>query len=428
MPDSQTAIEVHNLSKRYRLGMFGARTFWHEMKQLLRGRPGNRQNEFWALQDVNFTVNRGELVGIIGSNGAGKSTLLKILSRITGPTTGDVLLHGRTSSLLEVGTGFHPDLSGRDNVFLNGTILGMKKREIQARFEEIVDFANLHEFIDTPVKRYSSGMYVRLAFAVAAHLEPEILIVDEVLAVGDYQFQKKCMDKMRSVAESGRTVLFVSHNTSVVENLCRRLIWLKAGQVIEDGPAQQVMSRYLTDFSSQEDDVQAVSSDGQVMIRSFRLINSQGQTVSSIVEGESLTAEFQVTAKQLLQQPFFSVFIGHDDYAYFGASQILDGFSSGDLKGTITVRCHFPEMRLLPKRSYFVGLTIRAGMPPKPVLRGVREDFHVTEDPQTCRQGQHRDAYYSGCPPVTLPYQWEIDGQLSKVYDNVQAPLKNPAT
>src|SRR5208283_4357782 len=201
-------------------------------------------------RDLSFEVAHGEVVGIIGRNGAGKSTLLKTLSRITEPTTGQVELHGRVASLLEVGTGFHPELTGRENIFLNGAILGMKRAEIIGKFDEIVAFAEVERFLDTPVKHYSSGMYMRLAFAVAAHLEPEILIVDEVLAVGDIAFQKKCLGKMGSFAEGGRTVLFVSHNVEAVQKLCRRCVWLKGGRVHKDGKADEIVEAYFNNVTS----------------------------------------------------------------------------------------------------------------------------------------------------------------------------------
>jgi lipopolysaccharide transport system ATP-binding protein len=248
-----SAIVVDNISKRYLIGhqvrhdtlrdslAHGARAFLSSLK---RG-PRLSQEEFWALRDVSFKVEAGEVVGIIGRNGAGKSTLLKILSRITEPTHGRITLRGRVASLLEVGTGFHPELSGRENIFLNGAILGMSRAEIRKKFDEIVAFAEVERFLDTPVKRYSSGMYVRLAFAVAAHLEPEILIVDEVLAVGDAGFQKKCLGKMSEVAGSGRTVLFVSHNISVVRNLCRSAVLLKEGRVLRQGDVHEVTADYL---------------------------------------------------------------------------------------------------------------------------------------------------------------------------------------
>lgn len=247
----EDVITVDKLSKRYRLGEIGATTLKESVGRMW-GRmfQGDAESErhdgeyIWALKDVSFEVKHGEVVGIIGRNGAGKSTLLKILSRITEPTSGRAIIRGRVGSLLEVGMGFHPDLTGRENIYLSGAILGMKKREIDAKFDEIVAFAELEKFIDTPVKRYSSGMYVRLGFAVAAHLEPEILLVDEVLAVGDVVFQKKCLGKMGNVAQEGRTVLFVSHNMNSIRRLCERCIWLDAGMMQMIGSVVKVVSAY----------------------------------------------------------------------------------------------------------------------------------------------------------------------------------------
>jgi lipopolysaccharide transport system ATP-binding protein len=253
-------ISVENLSKSYHLGQIGTGTFSNDLKlwwAKARGKPnpllrigvadhGNRDGkDLWALCDVSFTVEQGEVLGIIGRNGAGKSTLLKILSRVTAPTCGRVRVKGRIASLLEVGTGFHPELTGRENIYLNGAILGMNKAEVTRKFDEIVDFSGVEKFIDTPVKRYSSGMYVRLAFAVAAHLEPEILVVDEVLAVGDAEFQKKCLGKMGEVAKGGRTVLFVSHNMTAVQNLCTTSIILESGSLALTGLTHVVIENYL---------------------------------------------------------------------------------------------------------------------------------------------------------------------------------------
>ncbi|MEI6827066.1 MAG: ABC transporter ATP-binding protein [Desulfuromonadales bacterium] len=257
-----TVITVENLGKRYTLHhqqreqytalrdviTNGVRTFSKKIFSpfTTHTSPVPAEEDFWALKDVSFEVNQGDRIGIIGRNGAGKSTLLKILSRITEPTTGSVRIKGRVASLLEVGTGFHPELTGRENIFLNGAILGMGRVEIKKKFDEIVEFAEIEKFLDTPVKRYSSGMYVRLAFAVAAHLEPEILIVDEVLAVGDAQFQKKCLGKMEDVsAREGRTVLFVSHNMTALKSLCSRAMWLNAGQMIDDGETCKIVTNYL---------------------------------------------------------------------------------------------------------------------------------------------------------------------------------------
>lgn len=249
----QPIIKVEDLSKRYFLG--GPAEPYSTVREALvelSRKPLNflRGNgstpSIWALKDLNFEIAQGEIVGIIGRNGAGKSTLLKILSRITEPTTGRVDLYGRIASLLEVGTGFHPELSGRENIFLNGSILGMSHKEIESKFDEIVAFAEIEKFLDTPVKRYSSGMYVRLAFAVAAHLEPEILVVDEVLAVGDYNFQQKCLNKMQDVSTQGRTVLFVSHNLGAISRLCNRCLLLDHGKLVDSGPTNTVVQSYMT--------------------------------------------------------------------------------------------------------------------------------------------------------------------------------------
>ena len=262
---SDLAIKVQQLSKQYRLGQVGTGTLKHDLNRLwhsVRGKEDpymkigqsndrtvkGESDYAWALRDISFEVKQGEALGIIGRNGAGKSTLLKILSKITSPTTGEINIKGRIASLLEVGTGFHPELTGRENVFMNGSILGMRKWEIQKKFDEIVDFAGVAAYIDTPVKRYSSGMIVRLGFAVAAHLEPEILVVDEVLAVGDAEFQKKCIGKMKDVSTNqGRTILFVSHNMSAVQNLCDTAMFLKNGEFVSKGPAKQIVREYLSE-------------------------------------------------------------------------------------------------------------------------------------------------------------------------------------
>jgi len=263
---SNTAISVERVSKHYRLGKgpqgrgdfrdavtAGIRRVKRRFSRNRGAEAGGAARDLWALQDVSFEIRKGEVVGLIGHNGAGKSTLLKILSRITDPTSGQAWFEGRLGSLLEVGTGFHPELSGRENVYLSGAILGMTRREIARRFDEIVEFSDVGRFIDTPVKRYSSGMYVRLGFAVAAHLEPEVLIVDEVLAVGDASFQRKCMAKMQSAANEGRTILFVSHNMGSIQRLCHRAIVLRAGRIITDGEPLEAVKQYLASTAEQSD-------------------------------------------------------------------------------------------------------------------------------------------------------------------------------
>jgi len=290
---ANVAIHVEGLSKSYQLGQRrGYDTLRDSLAAatgaLFHGRRGESQRKtIWALDDVSFEVEAGEVLGVIGRNGAGKTTLLKILSRITEPTRGLADIHGRLGSLLEVGTGFHPELTGRENISLNGAILGMRRTEIARKFDDIVEFAGVSEFIDTPVKRYSSGMYVRLAFSVAAHLEPEILLVDEVLAVGDAEFQKRCLGKMQEIGKSGRTVLFVSHSMPTVTRLCDRVIMLEKGAVAADGPAIEVVSRYLTsDQGAQSirrwDELATAPGDDLVRLTSVRIVDEDRETVDAI--------------------------------------------------------------------------------------------------------------------------------------------------
>ncbi len=251
-----SVIKIENVSKKYIIKHNVVKqntirdTIADFAKSIVKGNPKNEQEEFWALKNINLEIEKGDRLGLIGSNGAGKSTLLKVLSRITSPTTGEIRIKGRLASLLEVGTGFHPELTGRENIFLNGAILGMRKNEIRDQFDNIVQFAGIEKFLDTPVKRYSSGMYVRLGFAIAAHLEPEILIVDEVLAVGDADFQKKSIGKMRDVSKSGRTIIFVSHNLTAVQSLCNKGALLKKGELLEAGPINTVINNYIQEIST----------------------------------------------------------------------------------------------------------------------------------------------------------------------------------
>jgi lipopolysaccharide transport system ATP-binding protein len=303
---SSEAIRVEHLAKQYRLGAVRGAFTYGSLRETISDAAGawwrrlsgrqppaastssSGRRFIWALDDISFSVPQGEVVGIVGRNGAGKSTLLKILSRITRPTRGMAEFRGRLGSLLEVGTGFHPELTGRDNIYLNGAILGMRRADIQRKFDAIVDFSGVSAFIDTPVKRYSSGMYVRLAFAVAAHLDPEILVVDEVLAVGDAAFQKQCLGKMQEVSRAGRTVLFVSHNMPAVTRLCSRAILLADGRIVEDGPVDQVVTTYLTSALGTtarrewaEDDPSIPGNDW-VRVRSVRVVNDHCETIESV--------------------------------------------------------------------------------------------------------------------------------------------------
>ncbi len=315
---SDIIIQVENISKQYRLGQVSRKALSHDINRWwykVRGKDDpylkigqkndsakNGTREYvWALRDINFEVKRGEVLGIIGKNGAGKSTLLKILSKVTAPTTGRIKTRGRIASLLEVGTGFHPELTGRENIFLNGAILGMTKKEIEKKFDEIVDFSGVELYIDTPVKRYSSGMYVRLAFAVAAHLEPDILIVDEVLAVGDAEFQKKCLGRIKDVSEKeGRTVLFVSHQMGSIAQLCNRAILLQNGKIIFDNVAKKTADYYLQTNSNELESFYNTESDEKLIsfIREIELIDISGNLKSGFGTNEKIFLRLSVETKK----------------------------------------------------------------------------------------------------------------------------------
>jgi len=328
---SDNIITVENLSKSYRIGTPNSDDgLRHRLEGMFRNplrtlrakySAQTHEKEFWALRDVSFEIKQGDVVGIIGRNGAGKSTLLKILSRITQPTTGRIHLKGRISSLLEVGTGFHPELTGRENIFLNGAILGMTREEIRRKFDEIVAFSEVEEFLDTPVKRYSSGMYVRLAFSVAAHLEPEILIVDEVLAVGDDQFQKKCLGRMENVASEGRTVLFVSHNMVAVRSLCSKGILFDKGRIETIGEISQVVGSYLSEgieHSGSWVREKSESSEKDIFFEEVRILNAAGEISSRSDCRETFTLQIRLRSKGTFDNAQIAVrFTNADGIAVF---------------------------------------------------------------------------------------------------------------
>lgn len=346
------AVHVENLGKQYRIGQYRGRynTLREKIAPLFpwakrpkRADPGPSENLFWALKDVSFRIAEGEVVGVIGRNGSGKSTLLKLLSRITGPTEGRIEVCGRVGCLLEVGTGFHPELSGRENIFMSGAILGMANADIARKFDAIVEFAEVEKFVDTPVKHYSSGMYLRLAFAVAAHLEPDILIVDEVLAVGDAVFQKKCLGKMDEVSKQGRTILFVSHNMVAVENLCTRGILLRDGRVVFDGNAHDAVDIYLTpneQLRVQDLSQARRSGSGEVRINRYEIISSHGKLIRA---GEAFTIRCYFEVHQRVTRPHFSISI------YSRSGLILFSVFTSDLGYDI------PEL----SADGYIDLTIR---------------------------------------------------------------------
>lgn len=370
---SDLAIRVENLGKQYRIGgkPTGYRTFREALLGSLaapvRWMRGERKayNTFWALDDVSFDIKQGEAVGIIGRNGAGKSTLLKILSRITKPTKGQVDLYGRVSSLLEVGTGFHPELSGRDNIYLNGAILGMNRTEINKNFDAIVDFSGVEKFLDTPVKHYSSGMYVRLAFAVAAHLETEILVVDEVLAVGDAEFQKKCLGKMGDVAHEGRTVLFVSHNMAAIENLCLTAILLKNGNIQFYGNANEAISNYLSaSIINDLDNIPNRKGSGEIRIESIYMTDGDGRPIDTAMCGQDI--EIRLKYKVTSPHSFNRVLVGISAKTQFGTPLFLHHNRItreyfGEIRKNGVFICRINKLPLIPS-SFVLDFSVMADM------------------------------------------------------------------
>ncbi|WP_099240144.1 ABC transporter ATP-binding protein [Synechococcus sp. BDU 130192] len=375
---SDTIIRVENLGKKYIIGHQAQSGGWKPNRgnyvalrdvvangvksfgKRLLGKEQRRSyttEEFWALKDINFEIKRGEVVGIIGRNGAGKSTLLKILSRITEPTTGRIELRGRVASLLEVGTGFHPELTGRENIYLNGSILGMSRLEIRKKFDEIVAFAEVERFLDTPVKRYSSGMYVRLAFAVAAHLEPEILVVDEVLAVGDTAFQKKCLGKMEDVAtQEGRTVLFVSHNMAAVENLCSHSLLLETGNLLNFRDTQSIIEEYIQSVQSGRTplDIQNITKrkgNGKFKFLNIRfLVGDKEAQDNLLISGKSLCIEIEYESQQDIELETDIISIGFKDqlgtFLFSCPSNIINNCKSLIKKNHKIIKCIIPKLPL----------------------------------------------------------------------------------
>ncbi|GAA4446281.1 ABC transporter ATP-binding protein [Ravibacter arvi] len=365
-----SVIVAENISKRYIIDHKNQRSggtirdwFSDTSKRLFSGGKKDRllesKEEFWALKDVNFEIEQGDRVGIVGHNGAGKSTLLKVLSRITEPTTGRVNISGRVASLLEVGTGFHPELTGRENIYLNGAVLGMTQHEIKKSFDAIVDFAGVERFLDTPVKRYSSGMYVRLGFAIAAHLEPEILIVDEVLAVGDAEFQKKSLGKMRDVSESGRTILFVSHNLTAVQSLCNKAFYFEKGQLLEQGDTTHIVSTYLSRVSRKSlehvwDDLSRAPGTNEVRLKSLRLLPDYQDNLSHI----DVRTPMRLACEFWNYEDNTTLNLSMHLYAYTGECIFNVGTKAKSFsKGLVEAVCEIPG-NFLNDGSYVISLMV----------------------------------------------------------------------
>lgn len=441
---SDTAIKVESLSKRYRIGLkeelhdtfSGAIASWakspisnfRRLRKLSRfDENGDGEDVIWALKDISFEVKEGEVIGIIGMNGAGKSTLLKILSRITEPTAGRVQIRGRVSSLLEVGTGFHPELSGRENIYLNAAILGMKRSEIERRFDEIVDFAGVERFLDTPVKRYSSGMRVRLAFSVAAHIEPEILLVDEVLAVGDAAFQKRCLGKMGEVAHQGRTVLFVSHNMGAVSNLCRSTVCLENGRIVDMGETDPVVANYINrTFADMPDqgiaDLRSTQrsptlSDRHAQFEWVKTLNTQQRQTATFLEREGIVIEIVFVVRKTIR----NIQLG---CSVFRLSPSIELFTvpSEEYTGEFPIGTYSARLPIDPnylrEGSYTLALKMFAD--------GVRQDtvtetvlFHVLQRVSAEEGTPHFRHLVAG--PLRLPYKWE---EIQATFETVL--YKNP--
>lgn len=411
----QPIIEVKGISKKYRLGTIGARSlreeaelFWEKIRRRRSDQPRERAGDFWALRDISFQVQKGDVVGIIGRNGAGKSTLLKILSRITEPTSGEAVLRGRVASLLEVGTGFHPELSGRENVYLNGAILGMTRRQIAARFDEIVAFAEVEQFVDTPVKRYSSGMQVRLAFAVAAHLDAEILIVDEVLAVGDAAFQRKCAGKMQETAGSeGRTVLFVSHNIVAVEKLCNRGVVLDQGQLILDSTASAAAAAYVRQnaaSASGEFDPNHVKGDGRARLLNYAVTNADPENRDILVTGAVLDVRLEVEILEDIAYPACAFTVWNEQGTRMTAVSTPElGVTLPAMKrGRGEVHIRYGPVPMLPgrfKASFYLSNS------ESHVYASVEEQI-IFEIIQTPLYGSRELDFRWGCVYVPTVYEW----------------------
>jgi len=414
---SDIAVEVDHVWKKFHKGEFhdSLRDFVPALAKRIMGRGPKRteleEDDFWALKDVSFQVKQGEVLGIIGPNGAGKSTMLKVLSRILKPNRGRVQVNGRLRALIEIAAGFHPDLTGRENVYLNGTILGMKKREIDKKFDEIVDFSGIEEFLDTPVKRYSSGMYARLGFAVAAHLDPEILIVDEVLAVGDFQFQKKCLGKMQSVAGEGRTVLFVSHNMGAVQTLCSRGMLLDQGAATFVGPVDETVSEYLARWKVNSNllaDRREEDPSKTAWLTGVAFRSPDGEALERIHSGEPLDIHLSYKARRAGLR--LDVGIGIYDPLGIKILHLGTQYAKIDNKtmpAAGAIVCHIPKLPL-PEGEYRINLSLHC--------QGHRADHVVGAAVMNVVAG---DFYGSGRSPQAsetkffLEHNWKYDTELS---------------
>jgi len=410
-------IRAERLSKRYHL-LSGQKTVrelassW-AMHLLRRADRGDAADALWALRDVSFEVRRGEALGLVGPNGAGKTTILKLISGVTRPTAGSVSAHGRLSSLIELGAGFHPELSGRENVFLNGVILGLTRRQVAQRFDDIVAFAELKPFIDMPVKRYSSGMHARLGFAVAAHVDPDILLVDEIFAVGDASFQRKCYDYIHAFLKSGKTAIFVSHYMSVVEQLCSRVLWLDHGQMAMIGEPGHVLNAYLdsVDHRALASTSSGERAGAQLRVAGLRFADSDGNERQTFRSGEDVVISIDYSVPSPLQRPHFVLAVADAQGGppLFLASMLVDGGAPACISGDGSIRCRLKAVPLMP-RVYAVWGEVWAADRGRALLEWQRLGaFRIVED---ATQQRHTDAgairHVRVDGPVRVPYEWQF--------------------
>ena len=409
------SITVENLSKQYRIGeLYRKTTFRETLMSLVTSSFGKGQKEtIWALKDISFAAEEGEVLGIIGRNGAGKSTLLKVLSKITYPTSGTMKVLGRISSLLEVGTGFHEELTGRENIYLNGSILGMKKKEIRGKLDDIISFSGVDKFVDTPVKRYSSGMRLRLGFAVAAHLKAEVLLIDEILAVGDAEFQKKCLDVMGALGGRGRTILFISHNMTAVENLCSRVIWIDDGKIRQDGNTKKVIKNYLSTFAEAQKtdgDLRSIKNrigTGDIQYTGIEFLCSERKPQKLYRPGDSLVIRLHFHVERLIQKANFGVEL----YTETGTLLTSINTWSAGLEASLlapgegTIELEINSVNLMPGR-YYISLW----------LDGIREHYDRLDYCATL-DVEESDYYGTGRGMITrlfgmiiVPCKWKLNG------------------
>jgi ABC-type polysaccharide/polyol phosphate transport system ATPase subunit len=434
-----TVIKVEDLSKQYRLGLVGTATFkedtlrwWARMRGkenpfLKLGSENDRTLKdnakfVWSLSDINFEVQQGDVLGVIGRNGAGKSTLLKILSKVTAPTTGSVKVKGRIASLLEVGTGFHPELTGRENIYLNGAILGMRKHEITRKLDEIIAFAGVEKYIDTPVKRYSSGMYVRLAFAVAAHLENEILIVDEVLSVGDAEFQKKCLNKMDEISsKNGRTIILVSHILPSIKSLCTRSILLENGKLTFDGNVNNTIDKYLNKIK----DTLIFNPEHETIVLKTVVIANQNKITKVLDFGDDLIVELYFSSKKTLYKPLFWLNIESKYGPVYGANAVIDGNSPDLINGEFKLKYIFKNIRLLPQEyTIYFGARdndIHHLLMTSIIIGG----FSIVTSLTQLGLGSTSDLFASESAPLLRDYELSINDSLNFSFNTNSINLNN---